>query len=239
MCFHFKKKYTGLFAVPICFFGVFSFFFALFGFSSFYHFLSLFLLCVCAYTFIRNIYSPIVSQLKKFWKEAPFLRYEPYDETVIGNDMFGIKIDSKLNRAKFVPDTMVCQSLLSTFLIVNARSFRRKSHCFRFVVVSFFTFFYFSFFRPFFGSLCEPNNIAFDTHLPMFFQMNSMRAHLIDTGETVDIELRKLQKLPDDIKSLPATAFRCKINQVNCILFNFDNMTDAPLYRSILGTRIN
>lgn len=44
--------------------------------------------------------------------------------------------------------------------------------------------------------------------------MNSVRIRLIDTGEVIEHGQFNLQKLPHDIKSLPAAAFRCKINQV-------------------------
>lgn len=55
-----------------------------------------------------------MSKLKMFWKEAPFLQLQ-FNDAHISDNVFGIEIDSILNRAKFVFDTTVCQSLLSTF----------------------------------------------------------------------------------------------------------------------------
>lgn len=48
--------------------------------------------------------------------------------------------------------------------------------------------------------------------------MNSVRIRLIDTGEIIEHGQFNLQKLPHDIKPLPAAAFRCKINQVCMVL---------------------
>lgn len=52
--------------------------------------------------------------------------------------------------------------------------------------------------------------------------MNSVRIRLIDTGEIIDHGQFNLQKLPHDIKSLSAAAFRCKINQVCLYAVQFD-----------------
>lgn len=57
--------------------------------------------------------------------------------------------------------------------------------------------------------------MAIRVHLfVLHFQMNSVRIRLIDTGEIIEHGQFNLQKLPHDIKLLPAAAFRCKINQV-------------------------
>lgn len=66
--------------------------------------------------------SKTVSRLKAFWKEAPFLRLQPFDdddEDSALNDIFGIEFKSKLNRAKFMFDSTVCQLFLLTSLALS------------------------------------------------------------------------------------------------------------------------
>lgn len=46
------------------------------------------------------------------------------------------------------------------------------------------------------------------------FQKNAVRICLIDTGEIIDAGDFGFKKLPDDIKSIPACAFLCKIERV-------------------------
>lgn len=150
-----------------------------------------------------KIRSEVMAKLKMFWKEAPF--QELHCNEMLGmDDVFGIDIDSILNRAKFVFDTTVCQSLLSTFSNCLPASDSQKS--------------------------------LTDTY--SLFQMNSVRVRLIDTGEIIDMERHfSLQKLPDDIKSLPAAAFLCKINQViiSCSLITCRSILIASIQRKSLS----
>lgn len=66
-----------------------------------------------------GMFSATVTRLKTFWKEAPFLRLQPFDEDdSVLNDVFGIEFNSKLNRAKFMFDSTVCQSFLLIFFLL-------------------------------------------------------------------------------------------------------------------------
>lgn len=53
-----------------------------------------------------------------------------------------------------------------------------------------------------------------DTLKLIGFQKNTVRIRLIDTGKIIDAGDYGFKKLPDDIKSIPACAILCKIEQV-------------------------
>lgn len=50
----------------------------------------------------------IASKLHAFWKEASLIDEQP-TELDGSEDVFGIEINSKINRAKFLFDTTVCK----------------------------------------------------------------------------------------------------------------------------------
>lgn len=54
----------------------------------------------------------IASKLHAFWKEASLIDEQP-TELDGSEDVFGIEINSKINRAKFLFDTTVCKLYLN------------------------------------------------------------------------------------------------------------------------------
>lgn len=150
------------------------------------------------------VLSETAMRLKEFWKMAAFQRFHRFDdEDSALNDMFGIEFKSKLNRAKFMFDSTVCQSFLLTSLTL-ALALRLSR----------------SLSLPLALSIPQFLEMAIRGHLfVLHFQMNSVRIRLIDTGEIIEHGQFNLQKLPHDIKSLPTAAFRCKINQV-CMCYS-------------------